>query len=77
MLSKIEHHFYKYSFHVSNFMPILAGKFVKQGYYSLLWKYFHFYKALENVSMRPVNKSFSNTYYAHDIGLVTNKETKE
>lgn len=58
-------------------MPILAGKFVKQGYYSLLWKYFHFYKALENVSMRPVNKSFSNTYYAHDIGLVTNKETKE
>lgn len=58
-------------------MLILTGKFVKQSYYSLLWKYFHFYKALENVSVRPVNKSFLNIYYVRGTGLVVNKETKE
>lgn len=48
------YNFYKYSFQVPNIMLILTGKFIKQSYNSLLWKYFHIYKDLEHVSMRQI-----------------------
>lgn len=35
------------------------------------------YETIENVFVGPVNESFLNTYYAHGIGLVVNKEIKE
>lgn len=59
-------------------MTILSGKFMKQSYHSLLWKYFHIYKATENVSMGSVNKSFwTPTMYMALDELFTKKQKNE
>lgn len=65
------------SLHVPHFMLILSGKFSKQSYYCLLWKYFHVYKAMENVLVETVNESVLNTHHVHGIGSVFNKKVKE